>query len=323
MFVAGLVACVLLALVLALRGDLLLSSSGADTYGQEPPRGLARLFLLSPAADHDDDHDDDNHHHHRPDQPGKLGQRTLFHVPPKDLRLPAYFNLIDPEPEPATPPANDTATTTTTTTDGGVDFNCTLTSTTPRFHICVYPRQQDIYISAALTSQGVWEPHITKLYQLALRRFPQAVVIDVGANIGYYSLLAAAMGHRVVAVEPSGENVRRLRRGVRLNAAADKVCVLRNALARTHRNVSLSVNANNQGGIQVLEEEGEGPGGGGRGERQTTRTIVLDDLISLVRGTHTDTTTTSDTATVIIKIDIGKFFCFFSFPNTGIRSVFV
>lgn len=242
---------VLLTLVLVLRGN---PFRDTEPYGQET-QGLSHLFL-SPAR----------HHPH-----GKLGQRKLFHVPPRDLYLPAYFNLVDLDG--------------TSAADAGV--NCTLTATTPRFHICVYPQQHDIYISAALTSQGVWEPQITKLYQLALKRFPQATVIDVGANIGYYSLLAAAMGHQVIAVEPSQENVKRLRRGIQMNRALDKVYLLQNALARTHRNVSLSVNANNQGGIKVLEDRD--------GDQQTTQTIVLDDLLSLIH-----------TGTAIIKIDIGE-----------------
>ena len=73
-----------------------------------------------------------------------------------------------------------------------------------------------------------------------------------------------------------------------MNGVLDKVYLLQNALARTHRNVSLSVNVNNQGGIKVLEDRDW--------DQQTTQTIVLDDLLSLIQS-----------STAIIKIDIGEF----------------
>jgi FkbM family methyltransferase len=51
---------------------------------------------------------------------------------------------------------------------------------------------------------GVWEPHMTRWLQHRLR--PGDVFVDVGANIGYYSILASRLvgpGGTVVAVEAS------------------------------------------------------------------------------------------------------------------------
>ncbi len=48
-----------------------------------------------------------------------------------------------------------------------------------------------------IAMQGVWEPHATRLLNYLLR--PGSVFLDVGANWGYYSLLAAA------AVGPTGQ----------------------------------------------------------------------------------------------------------------------
>jgi FkbM family methyltransferase len=51
---------------------------------------------------------------------------------------------------------------------------------------------------------GIWEPHLTRWIQRTLR--PGDTFIDVGANIGYYTLLAARLvgpGGHVVAIEPS------------------------------------------------------------------------------------------------------------------------
>jgi FkbM family methyltransferase len=51
------------------------------------------------------------------------------------------------------------------------------------------------------------------------RRFLRSgdLFVDVGANIGTYSILAAERGARVIAVEPNVENVRRLRANLDLN----------------------------------------------------------------------------------------------------------
>lgn len=51
---------------------------------------------------------------------------------------------------------------------------------------------------------GVWEPHMTRWLQRRLK--PGDVFVDVGANIGYYSILASRLvgaGGKVVAVEAS------------------------------------------------------------------------------------------------------------------------
>jgi FkbM family methyltransferase len=65
---------------------------------------------------------------------------------------------------------------------------------------------------------GTWEPHATALFHEVIR--PGDVVIDVGANVGYYTLLAAhrvGRGGRVYAVEPAANTRRLLRQNLRLN----------------------------------------------------------------------------------------------------------
>lgn len=51
------------------------------------------------------------------------------------------------------------------------------------------------------------------------RRFlrPEDLFIDVGANIGTYSVLAAELGAEVIAVEPNGDNAARVRANLALN----------------------------------------------------------------------------------------------------------
>ncbi|XP_050394343.1 uncharacterized protein LOC126812128 isoform X2 [Patella vulgata] len=201
-----------------------------------------------------------------------IGRRRLSLVKEYLANLPSYFQLHDLRSK-----VNDAG------------FNCTVSKTAPRFPVCVYEPEADQYISGALLSGGVWEPYLTKVFQIALTKHPNAVVIDIGANIGYFSLLAAKMGHNVIAVEPVAENVRRFHKGVQLNNFQDSVNLLKNAMSNRHQNVSLSVNKSNQGGIKVIENVQEG---------ETIPTITLDDLLFVMTPNE-----------AIIKIDIEGYEC--------------
>jgi FkbM family methyltransferase len=78
---------------------------------------------------------------------------------------------------------------------------------------------------------GVWEPHLSAFITGRLR--PGDIFVDVGANSGWYTLLAALrVGGRgqVVAVEPSTELVGRLRWQVERNGL-DNVRVVQEAVS--------------------------------------------------------------------------------------------
>ncbi|MFJ7997122.1 FkbM family methyltransferase [Streptomyces sp. NPDC096310] len=74
------------------------------------------------------------------------------------------------------------------------------------------------FIQRYLYLFGVWEPHITRWLQGRLR--PGDTFVDIGANIGYYSVLASGLvgsAGRVVAVEASPAFHQRVVQHVRLN----------------------------------------------------------------------------------------------------------
>jgi FkbM family methyltransferase len=84
---------------------------------------------------------------------------------------------------------------------------------------------------------GVWEPHLSAFIQTRLK--PSDVFCDVGANIGYHTLLAAPIvgeSGKVVAIEASPIILQDLKRNVELNnatnirtvaaAVADRACTL-------------------------------------------------------------------------------------------------
>jgi hypothetical protein len=82
---------------------------------------------------------------------------------------------------------------------------------------------------------GRYEPATTRQFEHAMR--PGAVVWDVGANAGYYTLMALALGARhVVAVEPDQRVLAFLRRHIALNGKTGRVTVLPIAAGDRDRN---------------------------------------------------------------------------------------
>jgi FkbM family methyltransferase len=75
----------------------------------------------------------------------------------------------------------------------------------------------DAAVTPGLLS-GAYEAHLTAVFERYCT--PGMTVVDVGANLGYYSLLASRLvgpSGRVVALEPNSENCRLLLSSLRLN----------------------------------------------------------------------------------------------------------
>jgi FkbM family methyltransferase len=73
-------------------------------------------------------------------------------------------------------------------------------------------------VGRVLAIGGVWEPPVTALFRSALS--PGDVCVDVGANIGYFTLLAAALvgpNGRVYALEPAPDTYAALAASIELN----------------------------------------------------------------------------------------------------------
>src|SRR6266700_1510309 len=91
----------------------------------------------------------------------------------------------------------------------------------------------DQFISQRIKNRGSWEPFETGIMISLLR--PGDVFIDIGANIGWYTVMSALTvgrsGH-VFAFEPAGDNADLLERNVALNRL-DNVKLFRCALAES------------------------------------------------------------------------------------------
>jgi FkbM family methyltransferase len=108
------------------------------------------------------------------------------------------------------------------------------TTTNPSFRICLRPAFENDYVSTMIQKHGVWEPintaRIVNLLTLQKSATPQDlsqhVVVDVGAHLGWYTLLAASHGFTVVAFEPLRAQRERLQASVLLNGFQDLVTIM-------------------------------------------------------------------------------------------------
>lgn len=92
----------------------------------------------------------------------------------------------------------------------------------------------DRYISGSIHRSGMWDAGITRLLQTLLRREKKRggqLFVDVGANIGYFSLIAADHGHRVIAFEPMRANSWRLVSSVKRNGMEAQWTLYENAVS--------------------------------------------------------------------------------------------
>lgn len=158
------------------------------------------------------------------------------------------------------------------------DSKCIRTRTTPSTTVCLYPRKIDKYVSAQLEGSGQWESHVADEFQEALRRDSDAGALDIGGNIGYYTMLAASMGRKVVAVEPFSDNIHRIHQAAQIEHLTEKIVLLQNAIADVTASGTLQKSADNQGDTRIkmgVEPcEGSCP--------PTVKIIRLDDLVGVL-----------------------------------------
>jgi FkbM family methyltransferase len=101
-------------------------------------------------------------------------------------------------------------------------------------------------------------------------------VVDAGAHIGYFTLLAAARGAEVVAIEPNPATFRALRQNVDGNRFSNVRCV-NVALGRDHATASLEVPAVYDGTSSLLPGRAKPAPGLGM-ERILVPQLPLDEL---------------------------------------------
>jgi len=99
----------------------------------------------------------------------------------------------------------------------------------------------------------IWEPLETEVVKNEVKR--GSVVLDIGAHIGYYTLLMARLvgpQGRVFAFEPNPANYDLLRRNVQINSYRN-VTIVDRAVAEGRKTVCLHLSADNSGDHRIYD----------------------------------------------------------------------
>ena len=134
---------------------------------------------------------------------------------------------------------------------------------------------RDVGFASHLMLDGVWEPWVTQFIARTLR--PGMTMVDVGANFGYYTVLAADFvgdAGRVVAIEPNPAARAMLEKSVAVNGFAGRVRVCGEAAGGETGEAYLVAPDSEPKNAHVLDE----PPPGGAATRVVRR--PLDEIVA-------------------------------------------
>jgi FkbM family methyltransferase len=118
----------------------------------------------------------------------------------------------------------------------------------------MFLHRHDTVITPAILTEGLWEPNETFWFTRMVREGD--VVVDVGANVGWFTVLAAQLvgesGH-VYAFEPVPENFAILEKNVRVNGFRN-VTLVKKAVSNENGTLEFFIQENNPGGHSVWQK---------------------------------------------------------------------
>lgn len=163
------------------------------------------------------------------------------------------------------------------------DFVLSYLKTPPNTPIYVYSEKVDEYVSKDIIETGSYEPYnVDKLINY-LKQYPKAVFIDLGANVGAFSITIAALGYTVIAVECLPSTVMRLCASMHDAKVTDKLTIVNNAVSDMRYTVDLETEPGNMGLTYLAYWRSGGK----------VQTILLDDLLEVF-----------DLKQVVMKMDV-------------------
>ena len=142
----------------------------------------------------------------------------------------------------------------------------------------IFVDTDDIVVSPHVLMEGIWEPWIAQFLKHIIA--PGMRVIDVGAHIGWYTLLAAELvGEQgsVVAYEPNPRLAALLERSISVNGFKDRAHVMHAAASSTTgMRLPLFIPKNRSGNARLIESDSEDA------EVVTVETVRLDEGSDIV-----------------------------------------
>lgn len=164
--------------------------------------------------------------------------------------------------------------------------------------MCIKPIHLDMFISGAFDKNGIWEKDMVENVLLLTANYPNGTFLDIGANIGTFSVAVAAAKYRVVAVDPLISNLAYIKTSTTLNGVVENVRYFLNAVS-DEKTMMYAWNRypDNEGAMAFLSKE--------EAAKKPNDTIV-DKVES---ATLKEILANIDCETIIIKIDVEGFEC--------------
>ncbi len=175
--------------------------------------------------------------------------------------------------------------------------------------LCVHDLNEDIYVSSSIWNSGVWEEDIVKNVLLTLSRNPDSLFLDIGAQIGEYSLYAAKFGHDVLAVEPYYDSIIRIHKAAFSEKLGNKITLITNAISNKRGEIKLlNKMQRNIGGQGLIKNKNENfkkadVNQNDVNSKYFVETILLDDIVHSIPLKNDGSRYTK----AVMKIDIEAF----------------
>lgn len=137
----------------------------------------------------------------------------------------------------------------------------------------MYIDKHDTVISRALIRHKIWEPMETKIFYEYIK--PGHTVVDIGAQIGYYTLIASKLvgpTGKVFAFEPDPRVFKILKKNLQVNHITN-VTAIQKAVSNRNASSSLYINHSKPSDNQIFPHPNE------IREKITVKTISLDSYI--------------------------------------------
>lgn len=159
--------------------------------------------------------------------------------------------------------------------------------------IFIYDPKKDLHVSRWIAQEAIWEELNVHTMTSFLQENKDMQLFDIGCNIGAFTLQAAKMGRKVLAIDANEFNLRLLSKSLNLGGLQKNVTLLWNAVSDVHETIKLTITAGNIGGSFVNSKQEVGSQAVSTLPTKTALAITLEDLIKFANGKP-----------VFIKIDI-------------------
>lgn len=151
--------------------------------------------------------------------------------------------------------------------------------------LAIFIYGKDDLISSNIIQHGIWEQWWVNQFAMYIKSHPGIQVIDLGCNIGVYTMVAASLDCKVFAIDANKNNTDRLTQSVIESKMMDRVTIILNAVSNTRQTFSMHFVPSNIGGQALLDN---------KNNTYQVKSIFLDDLLPLIDSRYD----------VIMKMDI-------------------